>query len=532
MSQPAPPDEKPAEFELTGRQLGDYQLLRRLGRGAMAEVYLAEQGSLRRQVALKVLRPELATDQNYVRRFHLEAQAAASLVHANIVQIHEVGCIDGLHYIAQEYIQGQNLREMLQRRGLPDLKLAVSIMRQVCAALSKAADQGIVHRDIKPENIMITRQAEVKVADFGLARAAANGDGLNLTQAGVTMGTPLYMSPEQVEGRPLDPRSDLYALGVTCYHMLTGRPPFNGETALAVAMQHLRTPPERLENSRQDLPTGLCRIVHRMLAKEPAQRYEHPREIIRELRALQIETDVDSHDEVVDTDHSGTSDTMKDDFALTQELASLMKTQTMLIQDRRWPKYLFAAVVASALVGAAVAWWTREPFLLAEQSALPAIPQKATAEEQYQYALLTGNNAAAWEAVYARFPQDDKWGPLAKKQLASIYLQNGQYDLALKLFDQLTQMSSSETAYRAFGMAGQCIIYAIDQDNEKLNDTLDQFAALTDKLPANSRDSLLDPHMMALMDVILRNKKQEAAASTMMATEKLLEILSGSGNKP
>ena len=216
----------------------------------MADVYLAEQSSLRRQVAFKVLKRELAKDDVYVRRFHMEAQAAAALVHAHIVQIHEVGCASGIHYIAQEYVAGQNLRELLGRRGQVDVKLVVSVLRQTASALAKAADQGIIHRDIKPENILLTKAGEVKVADFGLARITGNGDSMNLTQTGMTMGTPLYMSPEQVEGRALDPRSDIYSLGVTCYHMLAGEPPFRGETALSVAVQHVKTSPDRLENRR------------------------------------------------------------------------------------------------------------------------------------------------------------------------------------------------------------------------------------------------------------------------------------------
>jgi serine/threonine-protein kinase len=265
------------DLDLSGRQIGDYRLLRRLGRGGMSDVYLAEQKSLRRQIAFKVLKRELAKDDTYVRRFHMEAQAAAALVHANIVQIHEVGCADGIHYIAQEYVAGQNLRDVVSRRGSVSAKLAVSVLRQTASALTKAADQGIIHRDIKPENIMLTPAGEVKVADFGLARVISNGDSLNLTQTGMTLGTPLYMSPEQVEGRALDPRSDIYSLGVTCYHMLIGEPPFRGETALSVAVQHVRTQPERLENRRPDLPTALCRIVHKMLAKKPGDRYADAR---------------------------------------------------------------------------------------------------------------------------------------------------------------------------------------------------------------------------------------------------------------
>ena len=246
---PLPPSS--AEADLSGRQLGDFHLLRRLGRGAMADVYLAEQERLKRRVAVKILKPELAGDRTYLQRFELEAQAAASLVHANIVQIYEVGCVEQLHYIAQEYVQGQNLREYIARHGPPDLPHALSIMRQVAAALAKAAEQGVVHRDIKPENIMLTAGGEVKVADFGLARLTREGAANDLTQVGITLGTPLYMSPEQVEGKPLDPRSDIYSFGVTCYHMLAGAPPFRGETALGVAVQHLKKQPQPLESLRR-----------------------------------------------------------------------------------------------------------------------------------------------------------------------------------------------------------------------------------------------------------------------------------------
>ena len=225
----------------------------------MADVYLAEQLRLRRLVAVKILKPELADDQTYLQRFEREAQAAASLVHANIVQIHEVGHADGLHYIVQEYIAGLDLRQWMVRHGPADLVQAVSIMRQVAAALAKAADEGVVHRDIKPENILLTSSGEVKVADFGLARLTQQPDSTDLTQVGMTMGTPLYMSPEQVEGKSLDCRSDIYSFGVTCYHMLSGNPPFIAETALGVAVQHLKKEPQPLESLRGDLPPACAR---------------------------------------------------------------------------------------------------------------------------------------------------------------------------------------------------------------------------------------------------------------------------------
>ncbi len=244
MSSPSNIDESGAAVEpdLSGRTLGDYQLIRQLGAGGMSNVYLAEQLSLRRKVALKVLKRRLSQDASYVRRFHREAQAAAKLVHANIVQIYEVGDRDGYHYIAQEYVPGRNLKQVLDRDGVVKARPAVSIMRRVLAALKKAGEEGITHRDIKPENIMIAPNGDVKVADFGLARIDEE-KGVDLTQIGVTMGTPLYMSPEQVEGRHVDRRSDLYSLGVSCYHMLAGRPPFQGDTPLSIAVQHLKDAP-------------------------------------------------------------------------------------------------------------------------------------------------------------------------------------------------------------------------------------------------------------------------------------------------
>src|SRR5689334_13739714 len=323
------------DLDLSGRQLGDYRLLRRLGRGAMADVYLAEQGSLRRQVALKTLKRQLAEDQTYVRRFHMEAQAAAALVQANIVQIYEVGCIDGWHYIAQEFVDGQNLSQFTTRSGAPPLKLAVAVMRQVSAALCKAAERGIVHRDIKPENIMLGRSGEVKVADFGLARVTANDETVKLTQVGITMGTPLYMSPEQVENRPLDSRSDIYSLGITCFHMLAGQPPFRGDTALSVALQHVRTQPERLENLRPDLPPALSRIIHKMLAKDPAERFANPREMLKELRSLQIDgVEMQWPAELDEINGVEVASLLALRGEATQRLQGLMQTQALVTRNK------------------------------------------------------------------------------------------------------------------------------------------------------------------------------------------------------
>src|SRR5262245_1290846 len=276
-----------AQIDLTGKRLGDYQILRRLGQGGMGYVYLAEQISLKRKVALKLLRPEMAGNPISLQRFKSEALSAARATHANIVQIYDIKEADGLHFMALEYVEGRNLREYLEKKGPPEILVALSIMRQVASAIQRASELGIVHRDIKPENILVTRKGEVKVADFGLAPVLSDtGQPLNLTQTGVTMGTPLYMSPEQVEGKPIDFRTDIYSFGVTSYHLLAGQPPFRGTTPFEVALQHVQKEPPPLADIRPDLPPELCALVHKMMAKKPADRPQTGREIVRELIAL------------------------------------------------------------------------------------------------------------------------------------------------------------------------------------------------------------------------------------------------------
>ena len=246
--------------DLSGRRLGGYRLLRRLGSGAMADVYLAEQRSLGRQVAVKVLRPETVRHPTAVERFAREARAAAALVHGNIVQIHEVACVDGIHFLAEEYVAGPSLKAWLNARGPVDARQAIWILNQVGSALARSAEQGIVHRDIKPENLLLTLAGEVKVADFGLARVLS--ENLDLTQDGMTLGTPLYMSPEQGEGRSVDARSDLYSLGATVYHLLAGRPPYSGPSAVAVVMAHIKEPLPPLSSARPDLPVDVSHGRH------------------------------------------------------------------------------------------------------------------------------------------------------------------------------------------------------------------------------------------------------------------------------
>lgn len=270
--------------DLTEKKLGEFQLLRPLGSGGMADVYLAEQTTLQRYVAVKVMKPALMahSGQDMVARFKQEAMMAAGLNHPNIVQVYTIGQEDGLHFIAQEFVQGKDLATILKGRGKPDIASSLHVMRQVAAALKASGQAGIVHRDIKPENILVTKKGEVKVADFGLAQLGAS----NTEKKGVTMGTPLYMSPEQVSGRELDPRSDVYSFGVTAYQLLCGETPFKGNTPVAIAMQHLKNSPPPLKEKNPALPDVLCRLVHRMMAKRRSLRYQSADEVLEDLKKL------------------------------------------------------------------------------------------------------------------------------------------------------------------------------------------------------------------------------------------------------
>jgi eukaryotic-like serine/threonine-protein kinase len=495
------------DADLSGRLLGGYRLLRRLGKGAMAEVYLAEQISLGRQVAIKVLRSNLATDATYVERFQQEARAAARLIHANIVQIYEVGFADGFHFISQEYVQGVNLAELMARRGPPELARMLAICRQVAAALNKAAEHGIVHRDIKPENIMLAAGGDVKVADFGLARLYNRDEANNLTQVGVTMGTPLYMSPEQVEGKPLDARSDIYSLGVTSYEMLTGEPPFRGETALSVAVQHLHTQPQRLENIRADVPSAVCRIVHTMLEKEPGNRYPTPRQLLGELRAVSIELFQDDPGESADGWHDDLLSTVEARRQATERLAVAMQTTAMPTLRRRGAWGWSLLILACLFVGAGASWALRPRLLITAVPEDPtAIPKQETAESQYLYAMMLGDSPAAWKSVPYYFDAENIYARRAKQQLGLLYLRDHEYQRAMKVFDEFAAYNDAEVQFKAFGLAGQAVV--LDREN-RLNEMADKLAQL---YPLRGE---LDGEMRVLVDQILRDRRLPGDAGTL-----------------
>jgi len=267
---------KPPPPGVPHKDLGDFVLLERIGEGGMGVVFRAMQKSLNRPVAVKVLSPKVAKDAEFLERFSREAKAAAALNHANIVGAIAVGEAHGLHYFAMELLEGQTVRQRLEASGPLPFADILEIGRQTALALAHAHRKGLLHRDIKPENLMLLEERgglTVKVMDFGLVRLVRQ-DG-SLTQEGIALGTPLYTSPEQARGsKDLTPGCDLYSLGATLFHLATGRPPFEGDTAVAIMTQHVTQAPPDPKLLNPDLPDEFCALLLQLLSKEPRERYE------------------------------------------------------------------------------------------------------------------------------------------------------------------------------------------------------------------------------------------------------------------
>jgi serine/threonine protein kinase len=250
-----------------------YRLIEQIGSGGMAVIYKAQDLDLNRIVAVKVLRPSLVSDPEFLMRFRREAQAAANLSHPNIVTVHDVGQ-DGpkTHYIVMEYVAGQNLKKLIRARGAFEVDPALGIIVEVCKGVGYAHRAGLVHCDIKPQNILVTPENSIKVVDFGIARAfsaARTGEEIE----DVVWGSPHYFSPEQAAGEPPTPASDVYSIGVVLFELLTGRLPFTGQDYQELALAHLKQDPPSIIDVNPALPQELDRIVRKLMAKEPATRY-------------------------------------------------------------------------------------------------------------------------------------------------------------------------------------------------------------------------------------------------------------------
>ncbi len=472
--------------DLTGKTVGDFQVERLLGRGGMGEVYLATQLSLNRPVALKVLRSDVMVKPGYRERFESEALAVAKLNHPSIVHVYAMSRIEQVHFIAMEYVEGTNLRDYVVKRGALDLPQAMSIMKQAAQAIGAAGEAGIIHRDVKPENILMTRRGRVKVADFGLCRQM-DEEGPHLTQVGITMGTPAYMSPEQAQGYPLDHRSDLYSLGATCYFMLAGMPPFRADSAVALALKHIRELPASLMIHRPDLPLEIDRLVMKLMAKDPADRYQSAAELLADLAKTRVSIQgatapTDGFEAATArTEEVGATATQGVPAVRTKESATpapagrarpaapaLVEKEpaegaTEVLEDRgpRFSGLIATAAVAVGLCAGAVAgWMAREPdiqSLASESSHRPpalwieprwtAIPKQASAPEQFRYAQIVAPRAdwaAAWLAVPGYYPHSPDSVSKAYTQLARLWYRRGDVEALTALGTELSAWNAAQ----------------------------------------------------------------------------------------
>ena len=323
---------------------GRYRIIERIGSGGMADVYCAEDTQLGRKVALKLLYRRFAEDAEFVERFRREASSAAGLQHPNVVQVFDRGAWDGTYYIAMEFLEGRNLKEVVREHGALDPALAVDLVIQILKAARFAHRRGIVHRDIKPHNVIVDDEGRAKVTDFGIARAGAS----DMTETGSIMGTAQYLSPEQAQGHPVDARTDLYSIGIVLYELLTGTLPFDAESAVTIALKQVSEPPIPPTRRNPAVPPALDAVVLRALRKDPDERYP----------------DADAFIEALERALAGYVEPAVDQAAVLEE------------EDRRrWGRIATIAIVVLALAALAVGAYL---LLAPEQTKVPDVIGKRT----------------------------------------------------------------------------------------------------------------------------------------------------------
>lgn len=267
-----------------------YEIVSRVGAGGMSDVYKAKDHKLNRNVAIKVLKKEFSDDKNFVSKFRIEAQSAASLIHPNIVNVYDVGEDHGVYYIVMELIEGITLKRYIEKKGKLSFRETISIATQMANGIECAHNNQIVHRDIKPQNIMISREGKVKVTDFGIARATSAASN---TVGGNAMGSVHYISPEQAGGKYVDEKSDIYSLGITMYEMLTGKVPFDGETAVSIALMHIQNNVPSIRELLPDVPVSIEKIILKCTQNKADNRYPKISSLIADLKRALVEPDVD-----------------------------------------------------------------------------------------------------------------------------------------------------------------------------------------------------------------------------------------------
>ena len=330
-------------MNLEGKILGNrYEIIEKVGNGGMATVYKATDLVLKRYVAVKILRDEFTTDEEFIKRFETEAQSAARLVHANIVSIFDVGVDNGIYYIVMELIQGKTLKEIIvEERGPLPWKWSVNVAIQIASALEMAHKNNIIHRDIKPHNIIITEDGVAKVTDFGIAKAVSNS---TITAFGTTIGSVHYFSPEHARGGYTDAKSDIYSLGVVMYEMVTGKVPFDADTPVSVALKHMQEDPVPPIELNPHLPEAVNKIILKALKKDPMLRYQTATELLQDLKMALKNP---SGDFVDDADFDPTAKTQR---ISTQDVEKMQKDSRKK-EDNKFVKFIRNHKVLSSFIG-------------------------------------------------------------------------------------------------------------------------------------------------------------------------------------
>jgi len=404
LKEPTPPGHRPA----TPKRLAGFELLGRVGKGGMGTVLKARQISMDRVVALKILPRRLAQSEQFVARFIREARSAAQLHHPNIVQAIDVGKSEGYYYFAMEFIDGEGLDAVLAREGPLEQNRALGVMKQVCSALAAAHKQGIIHRDIKPSNIMLDRDGQVRVTDFGLAKSTESD--VAVTADGQTLGTPAYLAPEVARGRDAEPRSDLYSLGATFFHVLVGHPPFQGRNFSEVVVKQATEAPPLLGDAAPHVARPLCRVVDRLLAKAPDGRYPSAQALLDEFDALGHLKDHAEPDRPT---------------VVARRPKHGATTARRLRRTRAAPASLLVAIAMAVLlaVGAAVFLVRRQGSPPPEPARLPGVGAQAAFEAAETYAAEQPDDlegaVARFEAVRTEFPATE-WAERAADRVQAL----------------------------------------------------------------------------------------------------------------
>ncbi|MDH5769035.1 MAG: serine/threonine protein kinase, partial [Nitrospirota bacterium] len=354
--------EAPKEDLIRGTTLANrYEIIEELGKGGMGRVYRVEDTKLKQEIALKLIKPEIAKDKKTIERFRNELKLAREIAHRNVCRMYDLNEEKGTHYITMEYVRGEDLRSSIRRFGQLPIGKSISIIKQICEGLAEAHRLGVVHRDLKSNNIMIDKEGNVRIMDFGIARSL---EAKGITGAGVMIGTPEYMSPEQVEGKEVDQRSDIYSLGIILYEMVTGKVPFEGDTPFTIGMKHKGEMPQNPQELNTQISDDLNRMILRCLEKDKDKRYQSAGEMRAELEA--IEKGMPTTEKVVPRRKPITS----------REITVTFSTKKLLIP----------ALVIVAVIAAAVLVWQLIPQKEITKASIAVISfENQTGEKSYDY---------------------------------------------------------------------------------------------------------------------------------------------------